>query len=101
MATNSNDGTSSLEAVGLDMEHAFIRFARVATLVVATIPAYRDYDSGLNGEQRANLTAVRALAISSHIYCMPSRVFRWITLIGIRRMGKISYRTSGNSRQRW
>jgi hypothetical protein len=57
MATNNNDGTSSLEAVGFDMERAFIKFARVATLVVATIPAHRDYDSGLNGEQRANLTA--------------------------------------------
>ncbi|KAJ7323676.1 hypothetical protein DFH08DRAFT_349168 [Mycena albidolilacea] len=50
-------GTSSPEAVGLDMERAFIEFARVATLIVATIPAHRDYDSGLNVERRAKLTA--------------------------------------------
>jgi hypothetical protein len=75
-ATNHTNGTPSSEAVGLDMERAFIEFARVKTLIVEPIPAYRDCRSGLNVEQRTNLTAVRALATSSHIYCMSSRVSR-------------------------
>ncbi|KAJ6583754.1 hypothetical protein B0H10DRAFT_2067564 [Mycena sp. CBHHK59/15] len=34
-----------------------MRLHRVCTLIFETIPVHRDYGSGLNVEQRANLTA--------------------------------------------
>ncbi|KAJ7359496.1 hypothetical protein DFH08DRAFT_686171 [Mycena albidolilacea] len=53
-------GGGGPEAVGLDMERAFIEYARAATLIVETIPTHRDYQAGLSAEQKRNLKAVGA-----------------------------------------
>ncbi|KAJ7330951.1 hypothetical protein DFH08DRAFT_708598 [Mycena albidolilacea] len=45
-------------SVGLEMERAFIEYARAATLIVETIPTHRDYQGGLSTEQKRNLKAV-------------------------------------------
>ncbi|KAJ7924175.1 hypothetical protein B0H13DRAFT_1446988, partial [Mycena leptocephala] len=56
--TGGNGGTDTTVDVGLDLERAFIEYARAATLIVETVPAHRDYSTSLNAVQRANLTAV-------------------------------------------
>ncbi|KAK7045219.1 hypothetical protein R3P38DRAFT_190344 [Favolaschia claudopus] len=48
--------TDGPDGVGLDMERAFIEFARAATLIVETIPMHREYAGTLNAEQKVNLT---------------------------------------------
>ncbi|KAJ7828412.1 hypothetical protein B0H13DRAFT_1735801, partial [Mycena leptocephala] len=49
--------TGGVTDIGLDLERAFIEYARAATLIVETVPAHREYSTGLNAEQRANLKA--------------------------------------------
>ncbi|KAJ7022299.1 hypothetical protein C8F04DRAFT_891721, partial [Mycena alexandri] len=44
--------------VGLDLERAFIEYARAATLILEQIPNHRDYGTGLTTDQRNNLTLV-------------------------------------------
>jgi STAM-binding protein len=60
--TGGSSGTATSTDIGLDLERAFIEYARVATLIVETVPAHREYSTGLNAEQRANLKAVSALS---------------------------------------
>ncbi|KAJ7814468.1 hypothetical protein B0H13DRAFT_1508242, partial [Mycena leptocephala] len=50
--------TGGVTDIGLDLERAFIEYARAATLIVETVPGHREYGKGLNAEQRANLKAV-------------------------------------------
>jgi STAM-binding protein len=56
--TGGSSGTATSTDIGLDLERAFIEYARAATLIVETVPAHREYNTGLNAEQRANLKAV-------------------------------------------
>ncbi|KAJ7908150.1 hypothetical protein B0H13DRAFT_670985 [Mycena leptocephala] len=53
----SSGGAATSTDIGLDLERAFIEYARAATLIVETVPAHREYGTGLNAEQRANLKA--------------------------------------------
>ncbi|KAJ6522002.1 hypothetical protein B0H19DRAFT_1277547 [Mycena capillaripes] len=53
----SGPGADSAVMVGLNLERAFIEYARAATLIVETIPGHREYGAGLTAEQRTNLTA--------------------------------------------
>ncbi|KAJ7909268.1 hypothetical protein B0H13DRAFT_640697 [Mycena leptocephala] len=55
--TGGSSGTATSTDIGLDLERAFIEYARAATLIVETVPAHREYNTGLNAEQRANLKA--------------------------------------------
>ncbi|KAJ7749377.1 hypothetical protein B0H16DRAFT_1319223, partial [Mycena metata] len=50
--------TGGAADVGLDLERAFIEYARAATLILEKIPSHRDYGTGLTTEQRNNLTLV-------------------------------------------
>ncbi|KAJ6475369.1 hypothetical protein C8R47DRAFT_1324009 [Mycena vitilis] len=60
----ANATTNATNDPGLNLERAFMEYARAATLIVETIPAHREYLSdttgkggGLTAEQRSNLTA--------------------------------------------
>ncbi|KAJ6465246.1 hypothetical protein DFH09DRAFT_1487200 [Mycena vulgaris] len=53
--TASNRGGTA--DAGTDLEHAFVEYARAATLIVEKIPEHAGFASGLAVEQRANLKA--------------------------------------------
>ncbi|KAJ7826980.1 hypothetical protein B0H14DRAFT_2815898 [Mycena olivaceomarginata] len=57
MGSSGGAGGGGAEAVGLDMERAFIEYARAATLLIETIPEHRDYQAGLSAEQKRTLKA--------------------------------------------
>ncbi|KAJ7187542.1 hypothetical protein GGX14DRAFT_383488 [Mycena pura] len=56
--THKSGGKALAHDAGLDLERAFIEYARAATLIVETIPSHRDYATELTEPQRENLTAV-------------------------------------------
>ncbi|KAJ7133790.1 hypothetical protein C8R46DRAFT_837649, partial [Mycena filopes] len=54
----SAGGSNSPAEIGLDLERAFIEYARAATLILEKIPVHRDYGTGLSAEHKSNLTLV-------------------------------------------
>ncbi|KAJ7828408.1 hypothetical protein B0H13DRAFT_1917096 [Mycena leptocephala] len=76
--TGGSSGAATSTDIGLDLEHAFIEYARAATLIVETVPAHREYSTGLNAEQRANLKAVTwGRDISHFTFFAPQPAARW------------------------
>ncbi|KAJ7870998.1 hypothetical protein B0H14DRAFT_2345466, partial [Mycena olivaceomarginata] len=75
--TGAAGGGGGAEAVGLDMEHAFIEYACAATLIVETIPTHRDYQAGLSAEPKRNLKAVGLPPLSRYFILSVFDILWW------------------------